>query len=113
VEGDRHQSPRELPSVQDGLGRTGPKRPHWIVGPAGRKLLGDPGHGLDPGAAAGNGDPVTAVQVSGCCRRVAVHQDRGRVSVLAEDAVVDRQQVPGGLAAKTFQGLLHRQAGWQ
>jgi hypothetical protein len=112
VEGDRHHPARQLPSVQHGLGRTGPKRPHGVAGPAGRKLLGHPGHGLDLGAAVGHRDSVAAVEASGCWRRVAVDQHLGWVGALAEHAVVDGQQIPGhGGQLKSFQGLRYGQAG--
>ena len=75
VEGQRHR--QLLPSVQDGLGRTGCKRPHRVAGPVGRKLLVYPGHGLDPGPAGDDGDPVAAVQASGCCCWLAVDQHCG------------------------------------
>jgi hypothetical protein len=113
MEGDRHHPAGQLPSVQDGLGRTGWKRPHRVAGPAGRKQLGHPGHGLDPGAAAGNGDPVATVQASRCWRRLAVDQHPRWVAALAEHAVVNRQQIPGRWELKASQGLLHRQAGRQ
>jgi hypothetical protein len=61
AEGDRHHPAGQPPSLQDGLGRAGGQRPDRVAGPAGCKQLGHPGNGLDPGAATGNGDPVTTV----------------------------------------------------
>jgi len=114
VKGDRHQAARVLPSIQDGAGRTGRKRPHRVAGPAGHKRLGHPGHRLDPAATTGHRDSIAAVQASGCWHRVAVDQHLGRVGALAQHAVVDRQQIPGhGRQLKAFQGLLDGQAGRQ
>jgi hypothetical protein len=114
VKGDRHQAARVLPSIQDGAGRTGGKRPHRVAGPAARKRLGHPGHRLHPAAATGHRDPVATVQASGCWCRVAVDQHLERVGALAQHAMVDRQQIPGhGRQRKASQGLLDCQAGRQ
>jgi hypothetical protein len=113
VEGDRDHAAGQFPSVQDGLSRAGWKRSHRVAGLAGRKQLGQPGHGLDRALAGDNGDSVTTVEASACCCWLAVDQHPGWVSAFAEHAVVDRQQIPGRWDPKALQGLLGRQAGRQ